>query len=338
MHLKSQQVKKLTAFLGSLLFVSAVIGASIAFASLTFTGTNITGDSNEVIDATGTISIGSSNAMGMRIGNTSATVSIFGNVGLGLASPFSPLQVAGLPAQSTTSSLVLLGSNLISGGNSSGTLLAANPASAFNGDFMNFQVGSSTTFLVNSSGSLTIGTGTPVNGAILTTAAPQFNGLSQNILTVLANGNVGIGTSTPNAGLEICRNCGGAYGSGAALRLSRSDNFINSFEFLLSASNEPYNSALYIQPSVQSGDIIFRTFASNVTLDLTDGGNVGIGTNNPSSTLQVVGASSTVTIGTASLPGCLEMGSASGTAKIIYVTFDANAVMTATTTKPNACK
>ncbi len=82
-----------------------------------------------------------------------------------------------------------------------------------------------------------------------------------------------------------------------------------------------------------------RFQTSNLTrMSITAAGNVGIGTTQPSSTLQVVGASSTVTIGTASLPGCLEMGSTSGTAKIVYLTFDSNAVMTATTTKPSACQ
>jgi hypothetical protein len=64
---------------------------------------------------------------------------------------------------------------------------------------------------------------------------------------------------------------------------------------------------------------------------------IGTGTSVPSTTFQVAGASSTIRIGTASLPGCLEMGNSNGSAGINYVTF-LNGVMTATTTKPNACQ
>ena len=64
---------------------------------------------------------------------------------------------------------------------------------------------------------------------------------------------------------------------------------------------------------------------------------VGIETQNPSTTLQVAGASSTIRIGNSSLPGCLEMGNSDGSAGINYVTF-LNGVMTATTTKPNNCQ
>jgi hypothetical protein len=64
---------------------------------------------------------------------------------------------------------------------------------------------------------------------------------------------------------------------------------------------------------------------------------IGIGTSAPSTTLQVASASSTVTIGTASLPGCLEMGNSNGTAGLNYITV-LNGVLSATTTKPNACQ
>jgi len=58
----------------------AACGASIAFASLTFTGTNITGDANAIIDTAGTVSIGTSTATGITIGRTGVTTTIAGSI------------------------------------------------------------------------------------------------------------------------------------------------------------------------------------------------------------------------------------------------------------------
>jgi hypothetical protein len=68
--------------------IAAVIGitafASIAAASLTFSGSNITGDAQGVvIDSSSTISIGTSTATGVTIGSPSSTVSFPGNVAVG---------------------------------------------------------------------------------------------------------------------------------------------------------------------------------------------------------------------------------------------------------------
>jgi len=71
-------------------------------------------------------------------------------------------------------------------------------------------------------------------------------------------------------------------------------------------------------------------------------GNVGIGTAQPSSTLHIYTTSSTVEIGTSSTTGygCLKMHAASGTpiGKPIWVYFDVNAAMIATTTQPKFCQ
>lgn len=94
--------------------------------------------------------------------------------------------------------------------------------------------------------------------------------------------------------------------------------------------------------SIKGGLAVGSSYVSGVTAP-TNGaiiqGKVGIGTSVPSSTFQVVATnSSTATIGTASQTGCLELGSASGTATLVYVYFDSNATIYATTTKPNFCQ
>lgn len=67
----------------------------------------------------------------------------------------------------------------------------------------------------------------------------------------------------------------------------------------------------------------------------------GVGTSAPSGTGQFVDRtnnSSTVIIGASSTKqGCLEMGAASGTARLVYIWFDSNAAIYSTTTKPSFC-
>jgi hypothetical protein len=79
-------------------------GVSIAVAALTFSNSKIAGDSSGVtvnssstiiIDASGTISIGTSTATAITIGNSNATTSFTGNVGIGNAAPRSALEVTG---------------------------------------------------------------------------------------------------------------------------------------------------------------------------------------------------------------------------------------------------
>lgn len=64
-----------------------------ALASLTFSGTAISVDSGIVIDGPGTISIGTSTATEVTIGNGSSTISLLGNVGIGTTTPSVKLEV-----------------------------------------------------------------------------------------------------------------------------------------------------------------------------------------------------------------------------------------------------
>ena len=66
----------------SLCVVLLFTGASIAVASLTFTGTSISGDSGVLIDSSSTISIGTSTATGITIGRSGQTTTFPGNVSI----------------------------------------------------------------------------------------------------------------------------------------------------------------------------------------------------------------------------------------------------------------
>ena len=68
--------------IAAIIALVAYAGVSIASAALTFNGTSITGDSNSVIDATGTISIGASSATGITIGRTGATTTFPGSISI----------------------------------------------------------------------------------------------------------------------------------------------------------------------------------------------------------------------------------------------------------------
>lgn len=129
-----------------------------------------------------------------------------------------------------SSSFFQLGSSSIQNGNALGTFIGINAASGFNGDFLNFQVNSSTAFQVASSGvflfagngmvggklnvtgTATFESGVTMNSSLLigTSTNPANSlltiGTSTNIFTILGNGRVGIGTSTPSQALTVFGN------------------------------------------------------------------------------------------------------------------------------------
>lgn len=75
-HLK----RRLTIFAAALGAAALAGSALVALASLTFSGTSISGDGSVVIDASSTISIGTSTATGITIGQSGQTVIFPGNI------------------------------------------------------------------------------------------------------------------------------------------------------------------------------------------------------------------------------------------------------------------
>ena len=94
-------------------------------------------------------------------------------------------------------------------------------------------------------------------------------------ITVLSTGNVGIGTTTPNAGLEVLKSGGGK------IRISETtDKYVEVIGYAEGAAN---GSTMAFHTN-QSG-----TSTSTERMRINHNGNVGIGTTNPDQPLQVKG-------------------------------------------------
>jgi hypothetical protein len=150
-------------------------------------------------------------------------------LGILTASPRSTLSIAGGPPQSSTSTLILLDTNFITGGSVSGTYIGANP-SAFNGDFINFEVASSSKFRVASSGSVTVANLTVTGlgyGVMVASGSTQVStvspGSSGNVLT--SNGSAwtsAAATGPAGSNTQVQFNNGGAFGADSAFTYTSS--------------------------------------------------------------------------------------------------------------------
>jgi excisionase family DNA binding protein len=92
-------------------------------------------------------------------------------------------------------------------------------------------------------------------------------------MTILGNGNVGIGTASPMAGYKLDVNGSIKIANGEQILLSTSGNFIAAGELYSAAGNQSFT---YYNGSVKQ-----------TTMTLTNTGNVGIGTASPGAMLQV---------------------------------------------------
>ncbi len=102
-----------------------------------------------------------------------------------------------VPPQSTSSAEVQFGTSTLQNGNGSGTLIGSNLTSSWNGDFVNFQVNSSSKFNIASSGNTLVGGTLNSSGSITTngvqvttgtTYTAQGTSISVTNLTVATSG------------------------------------------------------------------------------------------------------------------------------------------------------
>lgn len=179
--------KKSLALVSSIVFVAITVTVSVAFASLTFNGTSINGDSNSSVDATGTITIGASSATGITIGRAGITATFPGTVTItGTTTTLQNLIVsgncsgcgvgnftAGGDLSGTSASQTVIG---IQGHAVTSTAPSANQVLTWNGSFWTPENVSST------------------GGSGLT----SINGLTNGTTSIVGAGTVTVSTSSPN--------------------------------------------------------------------------------------------------------------------------------------------
>jgi hypothetical protein len=181
-----------------------------------------------------------------------------GNLIIGASTTLSnaKLGVSGLPTQSATSALVLLGANQLIGGSNSGTIVAANLSSPYNGDFINFQVNSATKLLVSGAGNALFGGTLNVSGtitqngtAVLTTSSITLGGVASSSfnlgtgLAISSSGtlaNIGVTSLTAGTGISLSNTTGSITVSGVATT-SINQTVGPSFTFSLASSSNAFS-------------------------------------------------------------------------------------------------
>jgi hypothetical protein len=157
------------------------------------------------------------------------------------------------------------------------------------------------------------GTGGATNqyGAHITTYS--YGTAQSNVYSVYAHRKYGFGGTTTNAY--------GVYITNPTI--SSGGTLVNNY-------------GLYLANQTDGTTLNYSIYSAGGTNYLA--GDTGIGTAFPSSTLHIQTTSSTIQIGNSGNSGCIKLGSASGTAAIVYVWFDSNAAMYSSTTKPVFCQ
>lgn len=142
---------------------------------------------------------GFSFGLGSLVSHASVTVSGSGITG---NSAFNSFTVPGTPPASSSSSLLELGPNVIDG-SASGTFIGVNPSS-FSGDFLNFQVGSSTKFAVDALGNVGAN---EFYGSTVATPYPNLSFTSSGGVNINAGGtNQSITLSPSGSGATVVNN------------------------------------------------------------------------------------------------------------------------------------
>lgn len=331
--------------------LAVAVSAQVAFGSLTFSPTTISGDGPVIIDGSSTISIGTSTATGITIGQTGQTVLFPGSVSstnlfagnatitnaLSLGSPSTTATGAFTqysPDSLTSQALYAFSDTYYHGFNgrfyrAEGTIQAPSPPQAddylgafrFNGyDGANYDEAA----------------------ALVVQATEPWNSTHQG--TNLFIETTPIGTATRDIIFDILPNQATVIGAPIDSQAVNALNAMGSFCVGQGTGGSFCQTAAPVNGAIFEGGVAIGTSTPAAFLDvegtggaILNAGNVGIGTRTPSTTLQVAGASSTIRIGTPALPGCLEMGNSNGSAGMNYITV-LSGVLSATTTKPSACQ
>jgi hypothetical protein len=182
------------------------------------------------------------------------TIDSGGNVGIGTTAPAVTLDVAATNAY------------VRANGTSAASMIIDRGAST-NGASLNFRTAGTENFIV--------GTGVYAAGTIF-----QIGDATSPFVTVDANGNVGIGTASPNASLQIKQS---SDGTGNGLKITRSSEDTWG-EFYISSSNQGQNDPITLVHHRQgvSPDTDLMVWGRDGTV-IVPSGNVGIGTTSPSS-------------------------------------------------------
>jgi hypothetical protein len=220
-------------------------------------------DNSSVLDGSGTgqkVALWSGSGTSNTL--TDAPITVSGNnVGIGTTSPSQALEVNGNIKISNTYKQYLLQSH-----NTYGNLLLQ-------------QSGAATIPLTVNSANLGIGVGNinlqsalNVNGGI---AAGSYYNTAAPANGMIISGNVGIGTTSPQAKLEV----------------ASGDLIINNSGGKIDFRNGSGSSRYFLELANSNADLQIndRTGAGSVSMTIQSGGNVGIGTTNPSQKLHVVG-------------------------------------------------
>jgi hypothetical protein len=182
------------------LIIGIVVGvlaltAGPALAALTFSGASIIGDGAIVIDGPSTISIGTSTATGVTIGNGSSTTYFPGNVGIGTTTPSRLLSVNGDAAITGKLYLSRFGDAIKFG--QSGTANDGGIGDGGSGDFYIYNAGSGDLELEQSGpGNLDLDANANASSNITFHTSNGYD-------IIDANGDLGIGNPTPQAPLDV---------------------------------------------------------------------------------------------------------------------------------------
>ncbi|HEY9481242.1 MAG TPA: tail fiber domain-containing protein, partial [Candidatus Paceibacterota bacterium] len=202
--------------------------------------------------------VNSTGALTLDAGGSNAFAFTNGNVGIGTTSPRAKLQVTegGSGAQLSNNYDSLFVENSGTGGITIGTPSSATGLLAF------ADPGSSIAGYLgydHANDSMSLGTG----------GSTRF--------TVMSAGNVGIGTTSPVSRLHV-------VDSSTTGQITLGDSTNNNYLRILSQ-------AVLGQSSIDStGSLLLRTNGSTEVMRLTSGGNVGIGTTSPATTLSIAGS------------------------------------------------